>query len=87
MAYFDAHHSYGQPGFDLIWAENILWTAGLYKNTAFTTEARNAVVRALAAEPMSRGDLLTASSEAALRELVTLPPDQYDKLLYVIPDP
>jgi hypothetical protein len=86
MAYFDAHRSYGQPGFDLIWAENILWTAGLYKNAAFTTETRNAVARALAVEPKSRGDLLTASSETALRELAKLPPDQYDKLLYVIPD-
>ncbi len=85
IAYFDAHRSYGLPGFDLIWAENILRTAGLYKNAAFTTEARNAVVRAIAAEPKSRGDLLTASSETALRELTKLPPDQYDKLLYVIP--
>ncbi len=86
MAYFDTHRSYGQPGFDLIWAENILWTASLYKNTAFTTAARNAVVRSLAAEPISRGDLLTASSETALRALTKLPPDQYGKLLYVIPD-
>jgi hypothetical protein len=86
IAYFGAHRSYGQPGFDLIWAENILWTAGLYQNAAFTTETRNAVGRALTAEPKSRGDLLTASSETALRELAKLPPDQYDKLLYVIPD-
>jgi hypothetical protein len=85
MAYFDAHRSYGQPGFDLIWAENILWTAGLYKNVAFTAETRSALARVLAAEPKSRGDLLTASSEAALRELAKLPPDQYGKLLYVIP--
>jgi hypothetical protein len=86
MAYFGAHRSYGQPGFDLIWAENILWAAGLYKNAAFTTETKSAVVRALAAEPKSGGDLLTASSETALRELAKLPPDQYDKLLYVVPD-
>ncbi len=86
LAYFDAHRSYGQPGFDLIWAENILRTAGLYKNATFTTETRNAVARALTAEPNGRGDLLTVSSETALRELAKLPPDQYDKLLYVIPD-
>jgi hypothetical protein len=86
LAYFDAHRSYGQPGFDLIWAENILRTAGLYKNAAFTAETRSAIARALAAEPKSGGDLLTMSSETALRELAKLPPDQYDKLLYVIPD-
>jgi hypothetical protein len=87
LTYFDAHRSYGQPGFDLIWAENILWTAGLYQNAAFTTEAKNAVGRILTVEPKDRGDLLTASSETALQELAKLPPDQYDKLLYVIPDP
>jgi hypothetical protein len=87
MAYFDAHRSYGQPGFDMIWAENLLWTAGLYQNAGFTAQTNGAVLRALRAEPTSRGDLLTASSETALRELSRLPQDQYDKLLYVIPAP
>ena len=86
MAYFDAHQTYGQPGFDMIWAENILWTAGLSKHAAFTAETRSTLASVLAAEPKSRGDLLTASSETALRELAKLPPGQYDKVLYVIPD-
>jgi predicted alpha-1,6-mannanase (GH76 family) len=84
-AYFDAHHSYGQPGFDVIWAENILRTAGLDDDPAFTAEARRALDSALAAEPKAQSDLLTVSSESALRGLAELPPTKYADLLYVIP--
>lgn len=85
MAYFVSHRSYGQPGFDVIWAENLLRTAEVYNHPTFTAEARDAVERALASEPKARSDLLTVSSEAALEALLKLPPAMYAELLYVIP--
>jgi Glycosyl hydrolase family 76 len=85
MAYFDAHHSYGQPGFDVIWAESVMRLAGLYGHATFTAEARDAVERAAAAGPGSRGDLLTSASEMALRELAELDPSKLAELLYVLP--
>lgn len=87
MAYFEANRSYGQPGFDVIWAENVLWTAAAYHNAAFTDDAKTAVRQALAAEPTGRGDLLTSASEEALRELTTLPPSNYGELLYATGSP
>lgn len=82
MAYFDAHHSYGQPGFDVIWADNILWAAALYNHETFTGAAETAVRQALAAEPTGQNDLLTSASEKALRELTVLPSSEYGELLY-----
>jgi hypothetical protein len=82
-AYFDAHHSYGQPGFDLLWAENLLWTAAVYHNAAFSALARVTLQRAIAAGPKGQSDLLTSSSESALRQLGKLPSTKWGDLLYV----
>lgn len=84
MAYFDAHRSYGQPGFDLIWAESLLWAAGLEQDPAFTARARGALARVVATEPSRGDDLLTASSVTGLRALADLDPARYDQLLYVL---
>ena len=72
MAYFKEHHSYGQPGFDVIWAENVLGLASRYGNAAFTSRARQSVELAIAAAPPDPGDLLDVSSELALGELTQL---------------
>ena len=85
IAYFDGHGTYGQPGFDVIWAESILRTAGIYRDPVFTAEARKAVAGAVVAEPKGQSDLLTVSSEKALRELAELPPTEYADLLYALP--
>ncbi len=85
ITYFDGHRAYGQPGFDVIWAESILRTAGVSNNYALTAEARSAVEQALATEPKGQGDLLTVSSETALRDLAELAPTKYADLIYVLP--
>jgi hypothetical protein len=72
MAYFGEHHSYGQPGFDVIWAENVLGLASRYGNAAFTGQARQSVELAIRAAPANSGDLLDMSSELALNELTRL---------------
>jgi hypothetical protein len=77
MAYFGEHHSYGQPGFDVIWAENVLGLASRYGNAAFTSQARQSVGLAIRAAPANPGDLLDTSSELALGELTRLAPRTY----------
>jgi hypothetical protein len=72
MAYFGEHHSYGQPGFDVIWAENVLELASRYSNAAFTSQARHSVELAIRAAPANPGDLLDMSSELTLDELTRL---------------
>ncbi len=86
MTYFASHHSYGQPGFDDIWVENVFWLASLYKNSAFTAKAQATLDLSLAAEPKAEGDLLTTSSELVLRQLAELPVKAYARLLYANPD-
>lgn len=72
MAYFQEHHSYGQPGFDVIWAENVLGLASRYGNAAFTSQARLSVALAIRMAPPNPGGLLDMSSELALDELTRL---------------
>ena len=72
MAYFGEHHSYGQPGFDVIWAENVLGLASRYSKAAFTSQARESVELAIRMAPANPGDLLDMSSEMALGELTRL---------------
>lgn len=72
IAYFGVHHSYGQPGFDVIWAENVLALAGRYGNAAFTSQARQSVGLAIRAAPANPGGLMNMSSELALGELTRL---------------
>jgi hypothetical protein len=85
MTYFAAHHSYGNPGFDVVWAENVLGLAALYRQPAFTDRAERSVRSAAAAEPAPPGDLLDTSSEATLAELVRLPPADDADLWYTAP--
>ena len=80
MAYFSAHHSYGRPGLDSIWATNLLWTAGLDKDTAFTGEARASVELAVKAEPTASNGLLTDAAKTALAALAGLPVGRYPAL-------
>ncbi|HZT67164.1 MAG TPA: glycoside hydrolase family 76 protein [Acidimicrobiales bacterium] len=86
MSYFAAHHAYGQPSFDAIWADNLLATAGLYRNAAFTNEARSAVELALKAEP-GGGSLIADGSDTALTELAHLSANRYLQLSYVSSGP
>ena len=72
MAYFRKHHSYGQPGFDVIWAENVLGLASRYGNAAFTSQALRSVELAIRMAPRNPVDLLDVSSELALGELTHL---------------
>jgi hypothetical protein len=81
MAYFPTHHSYGQPGFDVIWAESLLWLSFVYKNAGFTAKVQTTLALVRSAEPKNDSELLTASSEMALRELVDLPKNEDDHLL------
>lgn len=81
MVYFAEHHSYGQPGFDVIWAENVLELAAHYGHAAFTAQARRSVGLANSAGPQHPGGLLDASSELALRQLTRLPPRAYGQFL------
>ena len=85
MTYFAAHHSYGNPGFDVVWAENVLGLAARYRQPAFTARAERSVRSAVAAEPAQPGDLLDTSSEATLAELVRLPPADDADLWYTAP--
>lgn len=80
MNYFRAHHSYGNPSFDAVWARNLLWAAGLYQEPSFTSQARRSVKAAIKAEPKHPGGLLEVSSEIALRDLSKLPPGDYAHL-------
>ncbi len=80
MAYFGAHRSYGQPGFDAIWAENLLWSAGVADEPGYTRAARTAVAAALRAAPKNRSDLLDVGSEMVLGDLATLDTSSYRNL-------
>jgi uncharacterized protein YyaL (SSP411 family) len=81
MAYFPSHQSYGQPGFDVIWVESVLWLSSLDRNVAFRAKAESTLALVRSAEPKNDGELLTASSEMALRELVGLPRKEDHQLL------
>lgn len=81
MAYFGAHHSYGQPGFDAVWAVDVLWVASLDHDAAFLAAAQRSVRSAAAAAPRQPGDLLAVSSRLTLEALTRLPPDQYHRLI------
>ncbi len=83
LSYFGRHHSYGLPGFDVIWVENLLWTASADHSAVLEEQADQAVHAAIAAEPQGHQDLLTLSSELALHELTQLPASRDAQLLYV----
>jgi hypothetical protein len=85
MTYFAAHRSYGNPGFDVVWAENVLGLAARYRQPAFTARAVRSVRSAVAAEPARPGDLLDTASEATLTALVRLPPADGADLWYTAP--
>ncbi|HLH27928.1 MAG TPA: glycoside hydrolase family 76 protein [Acidimicrobiales bacterium] len=80
MAYFAAHGSYGQPGFDSIWGEELLCAAGRAGDAGFTHAALASVRAAIRRAPGGAGDLLGASSETALHELARLPSSGYTRL-------
>ncbi len=80
MEYFRSHRSYRNPGFDLVWAQNLLWTAGLYHQASFTAEARASLRAAIRAEPRNPGSLLEFASGIGLRALFELPPKDYGLL-------
>ncbi|MGH9093001.1 MAG: glycoside hydrolase family 76 protein [Acidimicrobiales bacterium] len=80
MAYFAGHGTYGQPAFDVVWAENVLGLAGRYGNAAFAARARRSVRLAVRASPPRPGDLLDQGSELALGALTRLDrPDRPDR--------
>ena len=84
MAYFRAHHTYGQqPAWDAIWAQYLLWTAGLYRSESFAAEARASVDLARRSDPASSASLLDRGSEIELRELDELPAGEYRELCAV----
>lgn len=85
MGYFSAHHTYGQPAFDVIWAESVLWLADRYRSPGFTRQAQASVARARAAAPSGAGDLLTAASRLALSRLAGSPGPDGGDLLYASP--
>jgi len=76
--------SYGQPGFDVIFAENLLSLSRLDHNHSFDAAARRAVQLARRSEPKGN-DLLTYSSDAALQALSTLPSADAGRLYFALP--
>lgn len=80
MRYFAEHGSYGQPGFDAIWAEDVLWTASLEPGPPFAGAARASVQLAAEKDRGHAGDLLDTSSETTLGELAGLAPTSYGRL-------
>lgn len=80
MAYFGAHHSYGHPAWDEIWAQYLLWVSGLSGNRTFAGQARSSVGLARRADPVSSADLLDRAGAMALRELAKLPATDYGRL-------
>jgi hypothetical protein len=80
MAYFRVHHTYGIPPYDAIWAQNLLWTAGLYGNATFAGEARSSLELARGADPIRSADLLDLGAEMALEALGRLPATGYPEL-------
>lgn len=86
MRYFALHKSYGEPAFDAVWAQSVLWLAGLDHDPAFTAAARRSVELALAAaprrQPGNEKPLLVVSSEMTLRALTRLPVQDYGALVY-----
>ena len=83
MAYFESHHSYGQPAFDAIWADNLLATAALYPDANFVRRARASLKQAVQAETSHPSDLLAVGGEMALEKLAELPTSRYPALSYV----
>lgn len=82
MTYFARHGTYGQPQFDVVWAENVLGLASRYGDPAFTARARRSVRLASRVGPPHAGDLLTMSSELALDALTRLSPRAYGELVF-----
>ncbi len=82
MAYFRQHRTYGQPAFDVIWAENAVVLAARYNHPAFTAQVRRSLELARRAAPPHPGDLLAASSEMAMSALARLPPGASRGLLF-----
>jgi hypothetical protein len=80
MGYFSTHHSYGNPAWDAIWSQYLLWSAGLYRNQAFTQAARASVELALRSDPTGSRDLLFRGAETELRTLSRLPSAEYPQL-------
>lgn len=82
MAYFGAHRDYGQPSLDVVWAENVLILAERYGHRSFSSDARRSVEQAIRAAPAGVGDLVDATSELALRELLRVPTRTYGRLFF-----
>lgn len=78
--YFGTHHSYGLPGYDSIWAYNLLWTAGLAGSPAFSDAALASVRRAITSAPSGASGLYDQSSELTLDELSVLPAGAFGRL-------
>jgi hypothetical protein len=83
MAYFNRRHTYGQPAFDAIWADSVLWTAGLSGKVGFLNQARASVREAAKAAPAAPHSLITFAARTTLQELNRLPASSYRRLGYV----
>jgi hypothetical protein len=59
----------------------VLWLSSFYNNAAFTAKAQTTLALVRSAEPKNDSELLTASSEMALRELMDLPQKEDHRLL------
>ena len=80
MAYFSTHHSYGNPAWDAIWSQYVLWAAGLDHDPGFAHEARASVALARSVDPTDSGDLLFRGAETELGALARLPSAEYPRL-------
>ena len=83
MEYFGAHHRYGHPDFDAVWAANLLATVAVEGDPGFARQARGSVELALRAAPAPSGRLGPAGALSALRALSALPPNRYADLSYL----
>ncbi len=86
MAYFDSRRgSFGQPGFDVIFAESLLSLASIDRDPAFDSAVRGTLRVVRRSEPKDKDDLLTYSSEATLQTLATLPMADRGHLYFATP--
>ena len=83
MGYFEAHHRYGHPDFDAVWAANLLETVAADGDAGFARQARTSVELALRAAPAPSDRLGPAGAVAALRALSGLPASRYPDLSYL----
>lgn len=79
IKYFMDHHTYGDPAFDQIYFENVLYLSARYNNPQFTNEVRLALSQAIDAIPknLAYSSLTIEAGALGLRALGELPPNEY----------